>query len=131
MDNLSNFLSSLKNIRTAGKYEISVNHSNLVENVAIVLKDRGFLELVEVSDNPKIKNAKIIKAKISSIEGAPAISEVKRISKSGVRVYTGYKNIKKILGGRGVSIISTTKGVMTGEDAYRQRLGGEILCEIY
>lgn len=95
MDNLSNFLSSLKNIGTAGKYEITVNHSNLVENVAIVLKERGFLESVEVSDNPKIKNAKTIKAKISSIEGAPAISEVKRISKSGVRVYTGYKSIKK------------------------------------
>lgn len=131
MDNLSNFLSSLKNIVARDRTELVTGYSKLCENVANVLKEKNFLEKVEVMDHPEIANAKQLKVTISRVDGKIKFNSAKRISKPGVRIYESYKNIKPVLGGRGVVILSTTKGVMSGEDAKKERLGGEVLCEVY
>ncbi len=131
MDHLSNFLSSLKNIVSRNRSDLVTSYSKLCENVANVLKERNFLEKVEVIDHPEIANAKQLKVTIARNNGILNLNSAKRISKPGVRIYESYKNIKSVLGGRGVVIVSTTKGVMSGEDARKQKLGGEILCEVY
>lgn len=130
IDRISNMLSSVKNSSMAERDVVEVVYSKECESVAKVLKDKGFFEEVKVfkKEDSSIKMMKIVLAKE---DGRIIISHVKRISKPGRRIYRGWKELKPVLQGLGVLIVSTSRGIMSGGEAYKKKLGGEVVGEVY
>ena len=108
----------------AGKSSVSVPHSKFKLAVAKVLEAQKF-----VSNVQKEKNA--ININLLYEDGKPKIADIKKVSKLGLRVYAKAKSIKTIKGGRGITVISTPRGVMTGKEAKAKKLGGEVICQIW
>ena len=127
-DPLGDMLTRIRNAIAVGKTEVSLPHSNIKENVAISLKNNGFLHDVSVSDLSVGKQLHIT----INLDGENAkITEIKRLSKPGRRSYTNAREMPQVKRGRGVLIISTSKGLMTGEEAKQQGVGGELICQVY
>ncbi len=127
-DPITDMLNQIRNGQAVQKPEVSVALSNLKYEVARVLSGAGFLGDVKKVQRGNIKMIRII---LKYDNGAPAISGLKRISKSGQRIYSKVHDIKNVRGGYGVSIISTPKGLMTNKEAKKQKLGGEVLLEVW
>jgi len=127
---MSDMLSSIRNAAMAKKPEIEVLYSKDCENVAKVLKARGFLTDLKVF-KLKGKVFKMMNIKLAHDDGVYRISKIKRVSKLGKRVYKGYADLHPITSGLGVQVVSTSKGVMDGLIAKKKKLGGEIVCEVY
>ena|SRR5438105_794088 len=126
-DPLSDMLTRIRNAVAAGQPVISLPHSNIKETVARILSQNGFLKAVSVSGEGKTK-----RLEISLTEGAgTAITEIARLSKPGRRLYVANDEIPTIKSGRGIVLISTSQGVMTGQDARDRKLGGELICRVY
>ena len=102
--------------------------SKIKYEIARILSESGFVG--EIKKSAK-QNNKIIKIVLKYDNGEPAISGLKRISKPGQRIYEKVSEIKKVHGGYGISIVSTSKGLMTSKDARKQKLGGELLLEVW
>ena len=127
MDPVADMLTCVRNANLALKPEVVVRHSKLKENVARVLKQEGFIVGYHVSDE-KLKKLHIslkIKGRKGVIEG------IKKISKPGLRNYVSADEIPRVLSGLGISIISTSKGVITGQEARAQKIGGEVLVHVW
>ena len=127
MDPVADMLTCVRNANLALKPEVVVRHSKLKENVARVLKQEGFIVDYHVSDE-KLKKLHInlkIKGRKGVIEG------IKKISKPGLRHYVSADEIQRVLGGLGISIISTSKGVITGQEARAQKIGGEVPVHVW
>jgi len=127
MDPVADMLTCVRNANLALKPEVVVRYSKLKENVARVLKQEGFIVGYYVSDE-KLKKLHInlkIKGRKGVIEG------IKKISKPGLRHYVSADEIPRVLGGLGISIISTSKGVITGQEARAQKIGGEVLVHVW
>ena len=128
-DLLSDMLARINNAHKANKSFTSCLDSKLNTNVLHVLKDEGYIR--------DFKNVKIregvssIKIDLKYHNGLPVIKKIKRVSKPGIRVYSKIKDISKPYGGLGISIISTPKGVMSDQQARKNNVGGEILCEVF
>lgn len=130
MDLLSNMLSALKNASMAGITSVEMPYSKESEAVAKVLKEKGFLEDVKVFKE-KGKSFKRINFTLAVDENGKAVlTDVKRVSKPGRRVYRGYSELRSVAGGFGVQVVSTSRGVMTENEARQKKLGGEVLCEV-
>lgn len=127
---MSNMLSSLKNASMAGRTVVEIPSSKLCEEVAKVLKEKGFLSEVKVF-KPKESFMKKLHLELSKEGGLIKLSEVKRISKPGRRLYKSAKEIKNVTGGFGVMILSTPKGILSGSEARKKNVGGEVICEIF
>jgi small subunit ribosomal protein S8 len=128
MDPISDMLTSIRNAIGVGKPTVSIPFSNLKYEIARILQRQGFVaEVVKKGRIPK----KVIEITLKYNEGKPAISGLKRISKPGQRIYKGFKEIKPVKAGYGIAIISTSKGLMTDKEARKQKLGGEVICEIW
>jgi small subunit ribosomal protein S8 len=128
MDPIADMLVSIKNAQAVGKTTVSIPFSNLKYKISQILEKNGFIEKVEKRGRgPK----RFIEITLKYENKVPAISGFKRISKPGQRIYLPYKKIKKVKGGYGIAIISTSKGVLTDKEAKKQKIGGEILCEIW
>jgi len=130
VDMLSNMLSSIKNAALVGKESVEVVHTNVNESVAKVLKESGFLEEVSVFKE-KGSPSKGMKLTISMVAGAPRIKDIKRVSRPGGRVYMSSSKIRPVLSGYGISVISTSRGIMSDGSARKKKLGGEVLCEVW
>lgn len=127
-DPIADMLTRIRNAIAVGKSEVSLPHSNVKENVAISLRNNGFLQDVRTTDLSVGKQLHIT----INLEGENAkITEIKRLSKPGRRAYTNAHEIPTIKHGRGVLIISTSKGLMTGAEAKAQGVGGELICQVY
>ena len=127
MDPIADMLTCVRNANLALKPEVVVRHSKLKENIARVLKQEGFIVDYRVSDE-KLKKLHInlkIKGRKGVIEG------IKKISKPGLRHYVSADEIPRVLSGLGISIISTSKGVITGQEARAQKIGGEVLVHVW
>ena len=127
MDPVADMLTCVRNANLALKPEVVVRYSKLKENVARVLKQEGFIVSYHVSDE-KLKKLHInlkIKGRKGVIEG------IKKISKPGLRHYVSADEIPRVLSGLGISIISTSKGVITGQEARVQKIGGEVLVHVW
>ena len=127
MDPVADMLTCVRNANLALKPEVVVRHSKLKENVARILKQEGFIVDYQVNDE-KLKKLHInlkIKGRKGVIEG------IKKISKPGLRHYVSADEIPRVLGGLGISIISTSKGVITGQEARAQKIGGEVLVHVW
>lgn len=124
MDPLADMLTSIKNGYMAKKDLVRVPKSKFKYEIAKVLENEKFVGLVTAAEN-------LIEISLVYKNQLPAISEIKKISKLGLRVYTKSKNIKKIKGGKGITVVSTSKGVMTGKSAVNKKLGGEVICQVW
>lgn len=127
-DTIGDFLTTIRNAQMRSKKEIVLPSSKLLVAISNVLKDEGFIEDVEQKEE---NNRQVLSVKLRYVEGRPAIRGIKRISKPGVRNYIGYRNIRRVLGGIGIEILTTPAGVMTGEQAIKSKVGGELLCRVW
>jgi small subunit ribosomal protein S8 len=107
--------------------QIELPHSKLKESIVKILKDEGYINDYSVEGDKK----KILKIKLKYSKRQGVIEAVKRVSKPGCRVYAGAKEIPKVRGGLGTVIMSTPKGVITGREAAKLRVGGEVICYIW
>ena len=127
-DQIADLITRIRNAIMVGKTEIRVPVSKLKLAVAEALQDAGYLESCEVEE---AKPRGILHVVINAA-GTPArITEIKKVSKPGRRVYTSVEDIPTVKSGRGIVLISTSKGIMTGKEAKKQHLGGEILVRVY
>jgi small subunit ribosomal protein S8 len=127
-DPIADMLARLRNAIAVRKTEISLPHSNVKEAVARLLKDNRFIAGVSVEDAAVGKTLRVV---INSHEGNANITEIQRLSKPGRRMYTGADKIPTVKRGRGIVIVSTSKGLMTGEEAKKAGIGGELICKVY
>lgn len=127
-DPIADMLSRIRNAILARKNEINLPHSNIKESVAKLLKDSNFIDDVTVTKNDHIKNMLI---RINNLNSNARISEISRISKPGRRSYVNAKEIPIVKRGRGIVILSTSKGLMTGDKARKEKIGGELICKVY
>ena len=128
MDPISDMLTIIRNAQAVRKETVNVPFSNLKYEIAKVLEKEGFLKKVGKQGKKTRKKIEII---LKYDSGAPVISGLKRISKPGQRIYKKRREIKRVKGGYGKTIISTSKGLMTDREARKQKLGGEVICEIW
>jgi len=135
VDTLSNMTSAIKNTVMAGKFYLELPYSRQSEEVAKAIKDRGFFESVKVfkakSSKEKGKSFKRIGVALALENGVARISEIKRISTPGFRVYKKSEALGRTRGGFGYLIVSTSRGIMGGSEARKKKLGGEVICEVY
>ncbi len=130
MDRLSNMLSALKNASMAGKPVVEIMYSKECEEVAKVLRGKGFLESVKVF-KPEKTSVKRIHIELAKADGIFTLTETRRVSKPGRRIYRGADEIGTFKRGFGVMVVSTSKGIMSSGEARKKKIGGEILCEVY
>ncbi len=127
-DPIGDMLTQIRNAVMARKRLVRLPYSRLKHEVAKILAKEGYLESCETEGEGIRKNLTII---LRFIGKEPVLTNLTRKSKPGLRVYKGYKNIPRVVGGMGTAIISTPHGVMTGEDAKKKCIGGELLCEVW
>lgn len=127
-DPIADMLTRIRNAINVQKSEVAMPHSKVKESVAKLLKDSGFIADVSVAD---ATIGKTLLLTITRDGEASRITEIKRVSKPGRREYVGADKIPTIKRGRGIVIVSTSKGMMTGRDAKKQGVGGEVICQIY
>ncbi len=128
-DPIADMLTRIRNASSARHAEVLVPASRTKREIARILKDEGFIaEFEEVPAGPRHD----LRIRLKYIDGkAPVVSGLKRISKPGLRVYAGKTDIPRVLGGLGLVIISTSQGIMTGAQAHKAQLGGEILAFVW
>jgi small subunit ribosomal protein S8 len=126
-DPISNMLTTIRNGGMANLPEVVLPHSKMKESIAHVLKREGYVAEVAVEGKPHKK----IKIKLKYTGRKPVIEGSRRVSSPGLRRYTGALEIPRVRGGLGISIISTSEGILTGVQARKKNIGGELLCEIW
>jgi small subunit ribosomal protein S8 len=128
-DTIGDFLTTLRNGSMATKPVVKARHSKVRESIAGILKSEGYLVDYKVTE--RTNGLKDLEINLKFRESQPAIEGIKRESKPGCRRYFKYEDIPPVLGGLGISILTTSKGLMTGDEAKRQKLGGELLCQVW
>jgi small subunit ribosomal protein S8 len=127
-DPISDMLTRIRNAIAVNRNEVAMPYSGVKERVAKILAENNFIDEVKVVDGEKFKQLSIL---INNSSENARITEVVRLSKPGRRMYTSADNIPTVKRGRGIVVISTSQGVMTGKDAKTKRLGGELICKVY
>lgn len=127
-DPLADMLTRIRNAQTAGKADVVMPSSTLKQAVAKVMLEEGYIAAADIVDNDGKPQLKI---SLKYFEGRPVISEIKGVTRPGLRSYSSKTDLPKVRGGLGVSIISTSKGVMTDRAARKAGVGGEVLCTIF
>ena len=128
-DPIADMLTRIRNAIMVGHDSVLVPSSKMKLSIAKILKAEGFINDYEVL---KGKPHRVIKIHLKYDENnQPILSGLERVSKPGLRVYSGRKEIPRVYGGLGIAIISTPKGVMVGQQAWRQGIGGELLCYVW
>ena len=133
-DPIADMLTRIRNVAMANQSLVSMPSSNLKVEVARILKEEGYIESYEVVDS-KIVGQKTLRLRLKYIgerrHRRPILTGLQRVSRPGCRVYTTKKDIPWVLSGIGIAILSTPKGVMTGQCARKIGVGGEILCKVW
>ncbi len=127
-DPIADMFTRIRNAIAVRKNEVSLPHSKIKESVARLLQESNFVDRVEVSDAPI---GKTLTVKINDESSNARISEIVRLSKPGRRFYVNAKEIPVVKRGRGLVIVSTSKGLMTGDRAKAEKVGGELICKVY
>jgi len=126
-DPISDLLTRLRNANLALAPEVEVSHSKVKESIGHILKKEGYIAECSVEGKP----AKKLKLKLKYQGRKGVITGLKRVSKPGLRRYVGATDIPRVLSGLGTAIVSTPRGVMTGVEARKQNLGGELICYVW
>ena len=128
-DPVADFLTRIRNGIRARQQKVDVPASKLKLELARILKEEGFMSNFKA---PEEVGRKVLRVYLKyGNNNEAAISRLQRVSSPGCRVYVGHDEIPRVLGGMGINILTTPRGVMTGRDARKQGVGGELLCEIY
>lgn len=127
-DPIADMLTRIRNAIAVRKSEVSLPHSNIKESVARLLADSNFIDGVSVEKAPV---GKTLTVKINDESSNARITEIVRLSKPGRRHYVNAREIPTVKRGRGVVIVSTSKGLMTGDEAAKKNIGGELICKVY
>ena len=127
-DPIADMLTRIRNAINVRKSEVVLPHSKVKQSVAELLKKSGFVSDVTVSDATIGKNLRIV---INGDGENARITEIVRLSKPGRREYANAREIPVVKRGRGIVIVSTSKGLMTGDEAKKQGIGGELICKVY
>ena len=125
---ITEMLNKIRNAQAVLKEQVDVPFSNFKYEIAKILEKNDFAESVEKKGK---KDKKIIEITLKYNDKVPAISGLKRISKPGQRIYKSFKELRPVKSGYGIAIISTPKGLMTDKEARKQRLGGEVICQVW
>jgi small subunit ribosomal protein S8 len=129
-DPISDMLTRIRNASLARHDRAEMPHSMLKERLAHVLKSEGFIDDVRVNEEAEKPKTLLLVLRYGR-DRESAIDGIRRVSTPGRRVYVRHDRIPRVLSGMGVSILSTSQGVMTDKDARKQRVGGELLCEVW
>jgi small subunit ribosomal protein S8 len=129
-DPIADYLTRVRNAIKANHRVVEIPASNLKKEITKVLFDKGYIANYKFEDDGVQGKIKIA-LKYHPISKIPAITELKRVSKPGLRKYAGVDNMPRVLNGLGIAILSTSKGVMTDKEAQVQNVGGEVLCYVY
>ena len=133
-DPIADMLTRIRNAQMAGHAAVAMPSSNIKKEIARILKEEGFIEDFSVNEGEKPSQITLqIKIKYAGERRSkkPVITGIERVSRPGRRVYTRHDEIPWVLSGMGISILSTPKGVMTGQRARQEGVGGEILCKVW
>lgn len=125
-DPIADMLTRIRNGQAAAKKSVNMPASKLKASIAQVLADEGFIGGYSVSDEVKAT----MTVELKYYQGRPVIDELKRVSRPGLRIYKKVDDLPKVIGGLGVSIISTSKGVMSDRAARKAGFGGEVICTV-
>ncbi len=127
-DPIADMLTRIRNAIMANHDNVLMPSSRTKLSIAKILKEDGFIDRYEVL---KGKPQPMMKIQLKCTDGRPAILGLERVSKPSLRIYVGRREIPRVYGGIGIAILSTSKGIMTGQEAWRHRLGGELLCYVW
>lgn len=128
-DSLSDMVTRLRNAFAVGKTTISLPRTSLLENVARVLVEEKYLSKLDVVQSSPVNSSLVLT--LAYAGNKPSISSIKRISKPGIRIYKKSTDLRPVLSGMGIAILSTSKGIMTDRSAKKAKLGGEVLIELW
>jgi small subunit ribosomal protein S8 len=132
-DPIADMLTRIRNAAAVGNGEVVLPYSKIKMAIAKILEGEGWVQKCEELDGGEngksFKEMKIVLKYKKS--GRPAISTIKRISKPGLRIYSGKSDLPIVLGGLGLAVVSTSQGIMTVKEAKKKKLGGEVICEVY
>ena len=128
-DPIADMLTRIRNANTVSHPEVSMPSSKLKVELAKLLKSEGMITDYKVSDSGKFKVLNIVLK--YDVENKPVITNLKRVSKPGLRTYCNSNNLPKVLGGLGIAIVSTSKGLLTDRKARKENIGGEVLCYVW
>ena len=129
-DPIADFITRIRNAVRANHRIVQVPASNLKKEMTKILKEKGYILDYKFEDDTKQGLIKIA-LKYHPVTKAPAIHNLTRISKPGLRKYAGVEAMPRVINGLGIAILSTSKGVMTDKEAKRENVGGEVLCYVY
>jgi small subunit ribosomal protein S8 len=131
-DPVADFLTRLRNAAAAQHHDVDIPYSRLKRELARILAEQGYIEAFEqVPPSPGHPGGHLRVTLKYTSDRAPVITGLERVSRPGRRTYVDRGNIPRVQGGMGTAIISTSKGVMTGHDARRERVGGEVLAKVW
>jgi small subunit ribosomal protein S8 len=128
-DPISDMLTRVRNAMRAKHAKVDVPSSKLKMEIARILKEEGYILNFKMADEGTKKSIRIYLKYTPANE--PVISKIERVSRPGCRVYIGSQDVQRVLGGLGISILTTPRGVMTGNTARRENVGGELLCKVW
>ncbi len=128
-DPIADLLTRLRNASRAKLDECTMPHSKLKASLAGILKSEGYVN--DVSEGTDERGHKTLIVSMKYVGGTPALTGLKRVSTPGRRLYFGYNDIPRVLNGLGISILSTSQGLMKDQDCRRNKAGGELLCNIW
>ena len=126
-DPVADLLTRIRNANMRNKDSLELLYSRMKLNIVKVLKDEGFITNWELDEKGKFPQLRIW---LKYVDDLPVIREIKRVSKPGLRLYTKGKDCKPVLNGQGISILSTSKGIMSDRQCRNDNIGGEVLCTV-
>ena len=127
-DPISDFLTVIRNAYRAGKETCDTRYSKIHQNIAEILKEEGYIRSVEKVDN---EGKPYLRIELKYVDEVPALTGIKRVSRPGRRLYFQSREIPRTLGGLGVGILTTSRGILKDRDARRENVGGELICAIW
>jgi small subunit ribosomal protein S8 len=130
-DPIADLLTRIRNAIMAGHKVVEAPASNLKKEIARILFEKGYILSYKVVEGESVQGVLKIALKYNSRSKLPAIKEIQRASRPGLRKYTGVDDMPRVLNGLGIAIISTSRGLMTDKEAKKEKIGGEVLCYVY
>ena len=127
-DPIADMLTRIRNANAAKHATVAVPFSRIKESIANILKNEGYIVDYEIKEEGAIKD---IVVTLKFVDGEEVVKGLRRISKPGRRVYSSVENLPKVLGGLGIAIVSTPKGVLTDKECRKHSVGGEVLCYVW
>ncbi|ADD79715.1 30S ribosomal protein S8 [Candidatus Riesia pediculicola] len=127
-DPISDMLTRIRNAQSSRKSFVEIPFSKAKRNMIYILKKEGFIRNFEIVEKNRWIN--VLRVYLKYFNKKPVIEKITRVSRPGLRVYQKSKSLSEVMDGLGISIVSTSKGIMTGKEAKRIKLGGEIICKV-